>query len=253
MNLSLEGKIALITGATGQLGRTMARTLAESGADIALHYHSNQKLAASLADEIRGLGRRCAAVQADITKESDVMAMRDEIVQVLGQPDIVINNAVAQYEWTTILEQPLEDFRGQFETCTLQSVLTAKAFLPAMTEKKAGRFIGINTECSMMNNPGSGAYAAAKRGMDGIYRVLAKEVGASGVTVNQIAPGWTISAHDREAGTEDSPEYQAKVPLNRRGTDQEIANAVLFLASDLASFITGVYLPVCGGQVMPTI
>lgn len=253
MHLTLEGKTALITGATSQLGRTMARTLAGSGADIALHYYRNRDMAESLAIEIRELGRRCAIVQADITRESDVMAMRDAITQSLGAPEIVVINAVAQYPWTTILDQPLEDFRGQFETCTLQSVLTAKAFLPAMTAKNAGRFIGINTECAMMNNPGSGAYAAAKRGMDGIYRVLAKEVGANGITVNQVAPGWTISDNDRQNGTQDSPEYQAKVPLNRRGTDQEIANAVLFLASDLAGFITGVYLPVCGGMVMPAI
>lgn len=253
MHITLEGKIALVTGATSQLGRTMARTLAESGADMALHYYRNREMAEALAEEVRAAGRRCIIVQADVSRENDVMAMRDEIERSFGQPDLVVNNAVSQYHWTTILEQPLADFRGQFETCTLQSVLTAKAFLPAMIAKNSGRFIGINTERSMMSDAGAGAYAAAKRGMDGIYRVLAKEVGMHGITVNQVAPGWTISDNDRQSGTEDAPEYQANVPMGRRGTDQEIANAVLFLASDLASFITGVYLPVCGGQVMPAI
>jgi 3-oxoacyl-[acyl-carrier protein] reductase len=89
--------------------------------------------------------------------------------------------------------------------------------------------------------------------MDGVYRILAKEIGEHGITVNQVAPGWTISDADRERGTERSESYEAGVPLKRRGTDQEIANAVAFLASDLASFITGVYIPVCGGNVMPTI
>jgi len=176
--------------------------------------------------------------------------MRDEIVQSLGHVDIVVNNAVIQYTWTTILEQNLTDFHSQFESCTMQSVLMGKAFLPNMIEKGEGRFIGINTECSALCNENSGAYAAAKRGMDGLYRVLAKEVGNSGVTVNQVSPGWTISDNDRINGTEIAPEYSAKIPLARRGTDQEIANVVLFLASNLSSYVTGVNIPVCGGAVM---
>ena len=129
----------------------------------------------------------------------------------------------------------------------------AKAFLPAMIERREGRFIGINTECAMLLNEYSGAYASAKRGMDGLYRVLAKEVGCHGITVNQVAPGATISDRDRENGTEHPPEVEAKIPMRRRGTDQEVANAVIFLASDLASYITGAYIPVCGGNCMPTI
>jgi 3-oxoacyl-[acyl-carrier protein] reductase len=135
----------------------------------------------------------------------------------------------------------------------MQNVIMAKAFIPYMIEKKYGRFIGINTECSMQNFPTQSAYVAGKRGMDGIFRILAKEVGEHQITVNQVAPGWTISDRDREAGTERSAEYDAKVPLKRRGTDQEIANVVAFLASDLASYITGAYIPVCGGNVMPAI
>ena len=89
--------------------------------------------------------------------------------------------------------------------------------------------------------------------MDGLLRVLAREIGKHQITVNQVAPGWTISEQDRVNGTERRPEYEANVPLQRRGTDQEVANVVAFLASDLASFITGAYVPVCGGNVMPTI
>ena len=101
--------------------------------------------------------------------------------------------------------------------------------------------------------PSQSAYVAGKRGMDGVLRVLAREVGEHGVTVNQVAPGWTISDNDRRRGTERQPDYERHTALKRRGTDQEIANAVAFLASDLAAFITGVYLPVCGGYVMPAI
>jgi len=250
MTINLNGKIAVITGATGQLGRVMARTLAKSGADIALQYISNKTMADELVAEIVNMGRRAIAIQADITNEASVNNMRDQIVQSLGHVSIVVNNAVIQYTWTSILEQSLADFHSQFESCTMQSVLMGKAFLPAMVAKGCGRFIGINTECSALCNANSGAYAAAKRGMDGLYRVLAKEVGASGVTVNQVSPGWTISDNDRINGTEVAPEYSAKIPLMRRGTDQEIANVVLFLASELSSYVTGVNIPVCGGAVM---
>ena len=99
--------------------------------------------------------------------------------------------------------------------------------------------------------PTQSAYVAGKRGMDGVLRVLAREVGEHGVTVNQVAPGWTISENSPDS--EATAGYRARVPLQRRGTDQDIANAVAFLASDLAAFITGVYLPVCGGNVMPRI
>jgi 3-oxoacyl-[acyl-carrier protein] reductase len=249
MNISLKGKIAVITGATGQLGRVMTRTLASCGADMAVCYNNNREMADLLVNEIKSMGCRAAAVQADITNEVSVNQMRDEIKAALGDADIVVNNAVIQYEWKSVLDQDPADFQSQFDLCVMQSVFTAKAFLPAMMAKKSGRFIGINTECSALCNANSGAYASAKRGMDGLYRVLAKEAGAKGVTVNQVAPGWTISDKDREQRTEDAS-YAANVPLMRRGTDQEIANVVLFLASDLASFVTGVCIPVSGGNVM---
>jgi len=250
VTIDLKGKTALVTGASGQLGRVMAHTLAACRADVAVHYVHNKTMADDVAEKIIGMGRRAISVQADITQEASVNQMRDIVTEKLGYVDIVVNNAVVQYQWTSILEQDLTDFASQFESCTMQSVLTAKAFLPAMTQKKAGRFIGINTECSGLCNANSGAYAAAKRGMDGLYRVLAKEVGPSGITVNQVSPGWTISDRDRENGTEISHAYSEKIPLGRRGTDQEIANVVLFLASELSSYVTGVNIPVCGGAVM---
>jgi 3-oxoacyl-[acyl-carrier protein] reductase len=135
----------------------------------------------------------------------------------------------------------------------LHNVLMAKAFVPAMVARGRGRVIAISTECAMQNAPSQSAYVSGKRGMDGVLRVLAKEVGRHNITVNQVAPGWTVSDRDRAAGTEVQEAYAAGVPLHRRGTDQEIANVVAFLASDLASFITGAYIPVCGGNVMPAI
>lgn len=253
MEIDLTGKLAIITGATGQLGRTMFRTLVSCGADVVACYLSNAAKADELVGQATSLGRRALAVQVDVTDIASVMSMRDMVNKAMGMPAIVVNNAVIQYNWTTVLAQPTEDFESQFRSCVLHNVLMAKAFIPAMVEQKYGRFIGINTECAMQNLAGQAAYVAGKRGMDGVMKILAREVGEFQITVNQVSPGWTISDRDRDAGTERNEGYESRVALRRRGTDQEIANVVAFLASDLASFVTGANIPVCGGLVMPGI
>jgi 3-oxoacyl-[acyl-carrier protein] reductase len=254
VQIDLSGKIALVTGGAGQLGRVMVRTLAQCGADIVIHYRNSSAKAEELKLEIEALGKRALTVKADITDLDSIFAMRDVVQNHFGTlPHIIVASAVEQYKWVSILEQSPDDYESQFQSCVMQSVYLAKAFAPAMIERQGGRIIGINTECSMQNFPTQSAYVAGKRGMDGVYRILAKEIGEYGITVNQVAPGWTISDVDRENGTEHNESYEATVPLKRRGTDQEIANTVAFLASDLASFITGVYIPVCGGNVMPAI
>lgn len=253
LNIDLSGRVAVVTGASGELGRTMARTLARCGANVAIHYLQNQAKAEALREELFALGVRAVAVQADITDEASIAALRDRIHAALGAPDIVVTNAVIQYGWTSVLTQKAADYEGQFRSCVLQNVLMAQAFAPAMIEKRWGRIIAINTECAMQNAPNQSAYVSGKRGMDGVLRVLAKEIGEHQITVNQVAPGWMISDKYRAAGTERSESYEKSVPLKRRGDDQDIANTVAFLASDLAGFITGAYIPVCGGNVMPAI
>ena len=253
MEINLTGRIAVVTGATGQLGRVMVLTLAKCGADVAIHYHRNEEKAKELFREVENLSRKAVIVQADITDFDSVMKMRDVITAGLGKPDIIVNNAVIQYQWKPILEQAPEDYESQFHSCVMQNVLMAKAFIPYMIEKNAGRFIAINTETAMQCNIGQSAYASGKRGMDGVIRVLAREVAEHQITVNQVAPGWTISDRDRQNGTDKNTGYEKMVPMKRRGTDQDVANAVAFLASDLSGFITGAYIPVNGGTVMPTI
>jgi 3-oxoacyl-[acyl-carrier protein] reductase len=253
MKIDLSNRVAVVTGATGELGRVMVRTLAACGADVAIHFHRNATLADELREEVLAVGRRAISVQADITEGESVLQMQRTVTQHLGDAAIIVNNAVVQYEWTKVLEQSVADYESQFRSCVLHNVLMAQAFVPAMQENGGGRVVAINSECAMQNFETQSAYVSGKRGMDGVLRVLAREVGDSGITVNQVAPGWTISEKFRDSGEESQPDYQSKVPLRRRGTDQEIANAVAFLASDLASFITGAYIPVCGGNVMPTI
>ena len=253
LNIDLSGKAALLTGAPGQLGRVMARTLAACGADLLLHYHRDQAGAERLAQEVSKLGRRAAIVQADVGTEAGVSEIASAASASIGTPDIVIINAVQQiHPWSPVVEESLADYESQFRTCVLQTVLLSKAFVPALQQKGWGRIIGINTECAMQAFETQSAYVAGKRGMDGVLRVLAREIGRHGITVNQVAPGWTLSERDRERPADDAG-YRASVPLRRRGTDQEIANVVAFLASDLASFVHGAFVPVCGGNVMPTI
>jgi 3-oxoacyl-[acyl-carrier protein] reductase len=122
-----------------------------------------------------------------------------------------------------------------------------------MVEQRYGRIVVINTECSALADAGWSAYVAGKRGLDGLVRCFAKEVGKYNITINQVAPGWTISEKDRNGNLESYPEYENTIPLGHRGTDQDIANMVCFLASDLAAFTTGAYIPVSGGRVMPAI
>jgi len=247
MKIDLTGRVALVTGATGELGRAITRTLAGCGARVGIHYHHAADRAAALQSELPG----SCSFQADITSKAGIDRMRDAVKAQLGAPDIIVTNAVIQYQWTKVLEQSPDDYRSQFESCVLQNVLMAQAFIPDMIAKKRGRVIAINTECAMQNAPTQSAYVAGKRGMDGVLRVLAREVGGHGITVNQVAPGWMVSENRPAAGRPDS--YREGIPLQRWGTDQDVANAVAFLASDLAGYISGVYLPVCGGNAMPAI
>lgn len=247
MNIDLSNRTALVTGATGELGRVIARTLAGCGARVAIHYHRAADRAAALQRELPG----SATFQADITAKADVDRLRDAVKAQLGAPDIVVTNAVIQYQWTKVLEQSPDDYRSQFESCVLQNVLMAQAFVPDMKARHHGRFIAINTECALQNTANQSAYVAGKRGMDGVLRVLAREVGEHGITVNQVAPGWMVSENRPAAGRPES--YVNGIPLKRWGDEQDIANAVAFLASDLAGYITGVFLPVCGGNAMTAI
>jgi len=254
LSIDLSGKIAVVTGGTGDLGRVIVRTLARAGADVAVHYHARAEMAERLAGEVRGLGRRATVIRADVTRREEVFSMRAAVESALGVADILVNNAVIQYAWREVLDQPEADFESQFRSSVLHNVFMVQAFLPAMIARgTGGRVIGINTECAMQCLPTQSAYVAGKRGMNGVLRSLAREVGPHGITVNEVAPGWMVSDRERASGNERRPEYEAVVPLRRRGSDQDVANAVAFLASDLAAFITGLYLPVCGGHVMPSI
>ena len=258
--IDLTGKTAVVTGGAGKIGRALCCALADCGASVAICYYSKEDYAHQLQDELtKKYSRPFLAVQADVTNRDSVVAMKKTVNSSLGDVSIIINNAVIHgIEWLSVLEQDAAAYHSQFESGVMQAVNMAQIFTPDMIAKQYGRIIGINSECAMQMFPYQSAYVSGKRGMDGVYRILAKEVGKHNITVNQVAPGWTITHENRNPDPaasnikQDFP-YVSIVPMGRRGTDEEIANAVCFLASDLATFITGVYLPVCGGGVMPCI
>ena len=139
--IDLSNRVAVITGGSGALGRVMVRTLAEAGADIAICYYRDQATARLLHDEIITRGVRAAVVQADVTDQESINTMRDAVSEQLGAADIIVNNAVIQYNWTSVLEQPAEDYESQFQSCVLHNVYMAQAFVPAMIES------GMGTRC----------------------------------------------------------------------------------------------------------
>lgn len=251
LTLDLSGRRALVTGGSGRLGRQIVRALARCGADVVIHYHRAQAEAEALEREVQAMGRSACRVRGDVGDARSVEAMAESALAD-GVVDILVLNAVVQIQpWQTLVETSVEDFESQFRSCVLHAALCARAFVPAMCERRYGRVIGINTECAMQMFETQSAYAAGKRGMDGALRVLAREVGQYGVTVNQVAPGWVAKPGDVD--TEEILSYARQVPLRRRGTEEEVAHVVAFLASGLASYVHGAFVPVCGGNVMPTI
>ncbi len=252
LQIDLSGRVALVTGAAGEIGRPIARTLAACGAKVAIHYLTARDTAERLRDELNELApQRACTVAGDVAKLEDVEAMRGIAESQLGPVDIVVNNAVTWFDERPVVDQTADQFDRVFRSSVLQAWATARVFSGPMIERRWGRLISLGTEMTSLALPNRAPYTAAKCAMDGMLRSLAKELGEHGITVNQVAPGWVISDKDRRDRDEVQPLYERSVPLGRRGYDQDVANMIAFLASDLASFVTGVRVPVCGGIVMP--
>ena len=250
LTLDMKNRTVMITGGTGLLGRELAMIFAECNADVIIHYNKNEMKAKEIEKAIKNMGKNAFVVQGDITKEESVQDMHKNIKENFKMPNIIVNNAIIQYTWKEVLDQEISDYYSQFESCVMQMVYMTKNFAPYMKDNRWGRIICINSECAATAEVRFSAYTSAKKGLDGIVKVLAKELGPFGITVNQVAPGRLV--HDKETESDKllQKEYELSVPLKRRGTVDEVANMVVFLSSDLASFTTGAYIPVCGGRTM---
>jgi len=245
-SIDLSGKVALVTGGGRGIGSRIATTLAAAGARTVVNYRKSDKAARAVADSIRAAGGEALALQADVTDRAQVERMRADIESRWGGVDVLVNNALDQKPWKPFEELDWETYDSQV-TGSLRAVCnTGWAFLPRMKERRWGRIVNISTVCFIENLPGQSAYNAGKGALYSWSRTVCREVAPYNVTINQIAPGW-MRTETVDPTSEAVHRYAEGVPMRRQGDAQEIANAVLYFASELAGFVTGAYVPVCGG------
>ena len=242
---SLEGKNALVTGATGGIGEGIARALHAQGATVSLSGTRAEKLEALAAD----LGERVFVTPANLSDREAVDALLPAAEEKMGSVDILVNNAgitrdnifmrMKDDEWDQVLEVNLT---SGFRLC--------RAAIKGMMKRRSGRIIGITSVVGVTGNPGQVNYAAAKAGMIGMYKSLAREVASRNITVNTIAPGFIETAMTDALNDKQKESILASVPAGRLGTSAEIASAALYLASEEAGYVTGQTLHVNGGMAM---
>jgi len=244
---SLQGRVAVITGASQGLGREMAESLATAGAAVALVARDRARLEAAHA-AIAGRGGRAGWFVADITQEAQVGALVEQIGGQLGRPDILINNAGINVR-KQIGELTLEDWNRVLATNLTGAFLCARAFTPAMIERKFGRLLNMTSIMSHVSLPGRAAYSASKAGLLGLTRALALELAPHRITVNGISPGPFATEMNRPLLDDPvrNAEFISRIPLGRWGQVREIGELAVFLCSEAAGFITGADLLIDGG------
>ncbi|WAA10673.1 3-oxoacyl-[acyl-carrier-protein] reductase [Fervidibacillus albus] len=247
--MNLEGKKALVTGASRGIGREIAIELAKCGADVIVNYAGNEQLANEVVEEIRTLGRKSMAIQANVANRIEVENMVKETVQFLGTLNILVNNAgitrdqlimrMKESEWDEVLDVNL---KGVF--------LTTKAVTREMMRQRTGRIINISSIVGASGNAGQANYVAAKSGIIGLTKTTAKELAKRNITVNAVAPGFITTDMTDQLTDDVRQELSKQIPLGRLGEPKDVAKAVAFLASDDSSYITGQTIHVNGGMYM---
>ena len=244
--IDLSGTVALVTGSGRGIGREIALALAAAGADVAINDFSNEQSCLTVVGEIEALGRRALCIMGDIGDEATVNAMVDEIEEKLGPLDIVVNNAgIARDQ--VVMMMDAADFDAVVRTHLRGTFLVSKAAARKMFRRRRGSIINMASVVGRRGNAGQANYAAAKAGIIGLTKSLAKELGARGVRVNAIAPGYIDTAMTQALAEDVKQAIVKATPLHSIGATADVANAAVFLASPLARYITGCVLPVDGG------
>lgn len=247
----LDGKVALITGSARGTGAGIARVFAREGAKIVLNQVRDEGNPQQVLEEIRAQGGEALCVKADICDATQVQAMVEQATAAFGAVDILVNNYAAPIPRKTFMESTWDAWQEQLDYTLKAAYVCCQAVLPGMQARRWGRLISINTVGIHQPALTYHGYTAAKTAMLGFTRNLALEVGAANVTVNIVSPGLTLTAEVQARLTpEERARHEQRIPLRRIGTVEDTANVALFLASELGSFVTGLYIPVCGGQVM---
>jgi 3-oxoacyl-[acyl-carrier protein] reductase len=247
--LPLAGKLALITGSSQGIGRATAIRLAQSGADIVINYRSNANAAAEVKAHIEDMGRRCIAIQADVSQEEDVSRLFAGANEALGPIAILVNNAGTTRD-KLIIQMSLADFEHVLNTNLRSTFLCTKAALRGMIRARWGRIVNISSPAGLLGNAGQANYSASKAAIVAFTISTAREMASRNITANAIAPGF-IPTELTSLLTEEQRKFLLDVtPLGRFGTPEEIAAAINFLCSPEASYITGQILGVDGGMTM---
>ncbi len=241
--MDLSGKVAIVTGSARGIGREIALRLAEAGATVVV---SDVADAGPVAEEIRKMGQKSLAVAADVTSTSDVAGLVEKVTAEYGRVDILVNNAgIARDQ--LLLRMSDEDWETVLNVNLKSVFLCTRAVLRQMVKQRWGRIISISSIVGIVGNPGQANYSSSKAGVIGFTKTIAREVGSRGITVNAIAPGFIVSKMTEQLSEEQKGEMLRRIPLGFLGTPRDVAEAVAFLASEEARYITGQVLGVDGG------
>jgi 3-oxoacyl-[acyl-carrier protein] reductase len=246
--MDLSGRAALVTGGSRGIGRAIALKLAGRGADIAVSDILTAE-AEAVAEEVRALGRQAVALTADVSVSDDVTRMVTKAKAALGKVDILVNNAGIARDGL-LLRMTDEDWDKVIAVDLRSVFLCTRAVLRDMTRQRWGRIINISSVSGLAGNPGQANYAAAKAGIVGFTRTIAKEMASRSITVNAIAPGLIDTGLAHELNDQQREAFKSGIPMGCLGTADDIAGAAAFLASEDARYITGQVLAVDGGMVL---
>ena len=244
----VEGRVALITGASQGIGRACALVLAEAGAKVALCARNPEKLE-QLAGEINGKGGEAAAFKMDVASEEEIKAGVKGAISRFGKIDILVNNAGVTRD-QLVMRMKRADWNDVINTNLTGPFLLIQAVIGSMLKQRWGRIINITSIFGQIGQVGQANYASSKAGLIGLTMAVAREVGSRNITVNAVSPGFVETAMTAGLSAELKQAMIRNVPLGRAGTDLEVAHAVKFLASEEAGYITGEVLKVNGGILM---
>ena len=250
MKQDLKGRVALVTGASRGLGGEIARKLAANGAALAINYFNSAARAEQLAAAINAEGGRSIAVGGDVRDEAQVAELVARVTQRLGPIDILVVNATGPQPMLPIEQLSWRIMLDQLEFFVKSPMLLAQAVVPGMKQRRRGRIINIGSEVFEKGLPNFSNYVSAKGAQLGLTRSWAMELAEWGITVNHVSPGWIPTERHDDVPQDAKDGYAARVPLRRMGVPDDVAEAVAFLASDAAAFITGQKLSVNGGNTL---